>query len=197
MASSTTRRVGKDFRRTRFILLVTSLTLVGCGTKEGIRHYKVPKPELVYAENHVESAGGQAGLKYDVPEGWSQQAPVSMSVLTLGLRDGGQAVQITVTPLAGDGGGLLANVNRWYRQLGLPAISEAELADKTEPLEVNGVAGIYLEASSDAAPGGSKAIAGWIGMQPQRSWFVKLSGDPPLVAEQTGVFRDFLKTLKF
>ncbi|MHB8969042.1 MAG: hypothetical protein ACYC3X_03075 [Pirellulaceae bacterium] len=34
--------------------------LSGCGSEEAVRHYRVPKPELLHAENHVEKAAEPA-----------------------------------------------------------------------------------------------------------------------------------------
>ncbi len=38
----------------------------------------------------------------------------------------------------GDGGGLLANFNRWRGQLGLGPVTEADLAKEVQPLDLPG-----------------------------------------------------------
>ncbi len=138
-----------------------------------------------------------SGLKYDAPANWTPQPPVTFSLLAFEVVDGTRSAKITVSALNGSGGGLLPNVNRWFTQAGLPPISAADLAEKTEKLEVDGIAGTYAEAIGDTSQGGGKAIAGWIGMRGNRTWFVKISGDPQLVRAQVDTFRKFMKTLKF
>ncbi len=139
----------------------------------------------------------QTGLQYEKPEGWLDEPPVSFSVLAFGVRDGNATAQVTVSPLDGDAGGLLANVNRWYRQAGLPSIEEQELATKTEEIVVQGIRGTYAEAVGEDTQAAGEAIVGWIGIQSGRTWFVKIKGDRQLVRDQREAFRNFLKTLKF
>ena len=71
------------------------------------------------------------------------------------------------------------------------------MADQTEEMEIDGIAGSYVEilGSEDQPP--TEAIVGWLGIQTDRSWFVKMKGDPQLVRDQREAFRSFLQTLKF
>ena len=41
--------------------------------------------------------------------------------------DGGATAAVNVSSSAGEGGGLIGNVNRWRGQLGLAPLSEAEV----------------------------------------------------------------------
>ena len=54
MAHSTYGRVGTACYLTKFAPLLASLVLSGCGGQEEVRHYKVPKPEQLFAQNHVD-----------------------------------------------------------------------------------------------------------------------------------------------
>src|SRR5210317_393589 len=60
MAHSTCSRVGNVCRRTRLTFLLTSIALLGCDSQDEIRHYSIPKPELVYADNHVDAGASAA-----------------------------------------------------------------------------------------------------------------------------------------
>jgi hypothetical protein len=43
------------------VLAALTLAAAGCGPQEAVQHYRVPKPELVYAANHVRPAAEAAG----------------------------------------------------------------------------------------------------------------------------------------
>ena len=64
-------------------------------------------------------------LRYDLPASWEEVAPTSMRMLNLKIGD----AECYLTLLPGDGGGLAANVNRWFQQVGQPGLSEAEVAN--------------------------------------------------------------------
>jgi hypothetical protein len=183
--------------RTAMVILPVGLA-AGCGQAEGIRQYRVPKPEVVYSQNHVDrSSDNVPTVQYALPRGWSEQPSEMFSQLTLGLEQDGRSAQITVSQLQGDGGGVLPNINRWYQQAGMPEITAADLKTQTETLVVDGVSGTYVEACGTSDADGGKAVVGWIGLQDAGSWFVKISGDATLVREQREAFRNFLRTLRF
>ena len=50
--------------------------------------------------------------------------------------DAGQKAVVSISVLAGEGGGTLANVNRWRGQLSLPEMAEDGLPKATESLDV-------------------------------------------------------------
>ena len=135
----------------------------------------------------------EPNLKFETPDGWTRQPPAMFSVLGFGIADGEQTAQVSVSPLRGDGGGMLPNVNRWRRQIGLAAISEDQLSDMTQPLTVDGIDGLVTDVLGDDTQ--PKAVIGWIGIQEANSWFIKMSGDRQLVQNQVEAFQDFLKTL--
>ena len=78
----------------------------------------------------------------------------------------------------------------------MPALADAELGGKTEPLTVAGIAGTYLECTGTNAQGAPEGLAGWIGLSGGRSWFVKIRGNTDLVGRQRDTFKTFLQSLK-
>ena len=69
-----------------------------------------------------------AEVKWTVPPGWKEEKGGQARVTTFKFGGLEPLLELTVTKLAGDGGGLAANVNRWREQLGLDRGSEAEVA---------------------------------------------------------------------
>ncbi len=136
--------------------------------------------------------GGGALPTWEVlPAGWSVDAdPKPMSLISFTVTDGGQEASFTITPLGGNQD-LLANINRWRRQVGLGPI--ANLAD-TPPLSID----------IDGTPGDLVDIVGperhtlgvvWTG--PSMTWFFKLTGPDPLVANQRSAFEAFVGSFDF
>lgn len=87
--------------------------------------------------------GADAPPKWELPAGWQQQPASGMRFATIVLDGEGKPLELSVIPLpspaADPDGYALSNVNRWRAQLGLPPIAPAQLAKKTEQLQLNGV----------------------------------------------------------
>jgi hypothetical protein len=105
-----------------------------------------------------------------------------------------------VTVLGGDGGGLVANINRWRTQVGLEPWSEADI-DGLESVEVLGrevpiveVAGEYsgMEGGSEAG----FAILGLVCELGDRSVFIKMVGPREDVEAERESFVAFARSLR-
>ncbi|MEO0649850.1 MAG: hypothetical protein AAFZ65_04145 [Planctomycetota bacterium] len=139
------------------------------------------------------SAGGSAaGLIWDLPEGWREIAPTSMRTANFEPRPGTDATAY-LTLLAGEGGGLAANVNRWRNQVGLPDLSPAELAALPRQPFLDGDAvrvdfeGTFSGMSGDRANDGYR-IVGLLRITEAGSAFLKFVGPSAIVQEELGAF---------
>jgi hypothetical protein len=95
-------------------------------------------------------------------------------------------VRVTATSLAGDGGGVLMNVNRWREQLGLAAVAAA--ADQPTTSLGPGAAEVDLVDPQ----GGRRMIAAIVSAQAQ-TWFFKMTGPPANVEAEKTAFEKFVK----
>ena len=112
-------------------------------------------------------------------------------------KDGKQA-DVSVIPLPGLAGGDLDNVNRWRGQVGLPGVSEAELAKLAQPVEIAGqAASLYEQAGTNPGSGDKSRILAAITRRNGVAWFFKMTGDDALVAEQKPALIEFLKSVSF
>ena len=149
---------------------------------------------------HPDTSGSAApALQYKGPTGWNEVAPGQMRAASFRVpgKDGKQA-DVSVIPLPGLAGSDLDNVNRWRGQVGLPGISEAELAKLAQPVEIAGQsASLYEQAGSNAGPGEKSRILAAITRRDGKAWFFKMTGDAGLVAEQKPAFIEFLKSVSF
>jgi hypothetical protein len=107
---------------------------------------------------------------WQLPSNWAADPKASSMVAAAydaANSEGGG--RVTVTLLTNDGGGLLANINRWRQQVGLPPVEKVE----QQPLTDLGAGSVLVNlVSADGAKGMSAAIIG----SREQTWFFKLTG---------------------
>ena len=138
-------------------------------------------------------------IQYKRPGEWQEIAPGEMRAASFRAsgKDGKQA-DVSVIPLPGLAGSDLDNVNRWRGQVGLPGVSEAELATLAQPVEVAGKeAKLFEQAGANPGSGEKSRILAAITRRDGVAWFFKMTGEDSLVAEQKPAFIEFLKSVTF
>ena len=190
-----------------FVLAAFFVALVvGCEKDDGIARYEAPKDP---AGTATQAAAGQAGmggqagaaapasntLHWTAPAAWKQGAAQQMRVATFIVNDGEPPVELTVIPLGKEAGAVLANVNRWEGQLGLPASPADKLGNvvthkKIGELEVDVV---DLTAAEGASPRMRMLAA--IVPHGGQIWFFKMAGPVEIVSAQKHNFDDFIGSL--
>ncbi|HEX4591107.1 MAG TPA: hypothetical protein VH120_14310 [Gemmataceae bacterium] len=131
-------------------------------------------------------------LAYDTPPGWQPVPASGMRLAAFKVTAGDKSAEITIIPLAGAAGGLLANVNRWRDQVGLPATTDADLRKEAKMLDSPAGAVVYVDITG---PKG-RTLGGTL-LHGGRSWFVKMTGPAELVGAQQPAFEAFVKSLRF
>ena len=239
------------------VAVVCPLATGGCDSNDKIVKYRVPKPELVYRENHAPApdrtlaaivlwkktswffklsgpadsigphfgaftnflgtlkfepaasevnfdrlmaeaqqaqppptAPAAAGPTWAKPADWAEQPRTAMRLGNFTAGDG--QAEITLMTFPGDVGGLLANVNRWRDQSGLPPVDAAGLASATERVSVAGPPAPLVEAVGDKH--GSISVDHPVGNQ---TWFYKITGPSAVVTTEKGAFMGFLQSIRF
>jgi hypothetical protein len=110
--------------------------------------------------------------------------------------DGAKA-EVNVSSLAGVGGGLAPNVNRWRAQLGLAPATEADLA-KLGTLDASGTKATLVELSGTNPRTGQLAtLVGVVLPLGDQTWFYKLMGDAAVVTQQKDAFTKFVQSAKY
>ncbi|MEZ6185897.1 MAG: hypothetical protein R3F62_12920 [Planctomycetota bacterium] len=174
-------------------LALAALALCGCDSDE-LRIELIPKSDgapvvaSMPAQDPHGAAPGGAEVHWSLPEGWSESPPQpgGMRFATLHAPAGDGPLDVAVFRFPGEAGGLLANVNRWRDQLGLPAVSEAELPTILTQVEP----GVLAIDWAPAAAGG-QGLLGAIVSLPQETWFLKAPG----TADQLDAVRAGFQTL--
>ena len=185
--------------------LALSLTVVvaGCGREEP-KVYRVPKekaavpPPQAMPHGHPEINVAKPKLEWTLPDGWQEAVAGQMSLANFNIagKDGQQA-QVSVTPLQGLTGKEVPIVNMWRHQVGLPELTDDEVKQQLQEVDIAGEQGKMFEISGK--PDGTSLPIRIVTAMVHRadaSWFYKLQGDADLVEAQKPAFVAFLKSVK-
>lgn len=141
-------------------------------------------------------SAGPGPLRYEVPEGWSDEGPASMRAVN--LRSG--TSQCYVILLGGEAGGLLNNLNRWRGEVGLDPLAEADLTS-LDRVPILGREAALLDVRGDysgmgSGGGANYRVFGVALIRDDVSVFVKMVGPEEELAEQREAFLEFVSSLE-
>ena len=105
-------------------------------------------------------------------------------------------VLLSIVPLGG-GEDLLANVNRWEGQVGLPASKETELPKEVQRLTIDDTTVDLIDLLAPETANPRLRMFAAIVPRPDRTWFFKLQGPADLISPQKDNFDAFIHSLKF
>ena len=195
-----------------------SFAVCGCGKDgdavpiDGKRVLVAPRPEqrmaagtkMRFSGPSMDSGGGSAQaamptLAWDLPAGWMELAPTQMRTGNFSVP-AFPGLECTITILPGGGGGLAANLNRWRKQMGLPALTEADIAalPRVKLLGADAASivmdGTYSGGQEGASPGFTMAAV--VLDRPGAAIFVKMVGPTAAVRAEIGHFRALCASLR-
>ena len=136
---------------------------------------------------------------WQVPADWREVAAGQFLVAKFMLTgEGGATAEVNVSSSAGEGGGLVANVNRWRGQLGLAPWSDAEVSQSATAMNVTGGKASLVDLSgTNARTGQPTRLVGVIVSLPDQTWFYKLMGDTKVVESRKAAFTQFVQGVKY
>ncbi|HMO66054.1 MAG TPA: hypothetical protein PKE47_12670, partial [Verrucomicrobiota bacterium] len=168
---------------------------------EVVRFTAAARPELAAARPPAAapSAGGAPLPEWTVPEGWRSEPPTQMVLARWAAgAAGAEGVVITVSAFPGDVGGLLANVNRWRREVSLGEITATELPANTGAVTTMvGAATLVDLRGTDAQSGRPARLIAAVVPQGGQTWFYKLKGDEAAAEEQKAAFVQFVQSARY
>jgi hypothetical protein len=129
--------------------------------------------------------------KFVPPERWKLDATSSgivAAAFNASNADGG--ARVTATSLFNDGGGPLANINRWRGQLELAPVENIEAQPKTA-LAANSMM-VDLQDAAGARRMITAIVPDGAGGQ---TWFFKLTGEPKGVEAERAAFERFVRSV--
>lgn len=138
---------------------------------------------------------------WQVPATWAKDEAGAGQFAAIAYNTSSEqgAARVTVTSLQGDGGGMLANINRWRGQVGLaPVASEKDQPSKAlapgvtlfDIAKQDGSDRMIAAVLSEAEGGGGVGV-GAAGA----TWYFKLRGSSKAVEAQAGAFEAFVRAV--
>ena len=136
---------------------------------------------------------------WQVPAAWQEVSGGQFLIAKFTITDeSGTQAAVNVSASEGNGGGLLANVNRWRGQLGLVPTTEDEVAKTATTIDVAGGKGTLVEMNgTDVRTGNPVALTGVMVTQAGKTWFYKLMGPAAIVMAEKNTFLKFVQTVKY
>ncbi|MGZ8899042.1 MAG: hypothetical protein ACXW3Z_03020 [Limisphaerales bacterium] len=156
---------------------------------------QAPSAEKPVSANTEKAPDGNKP-NFKAPENWKTKPPGQMIQSAYNIEgDGGQA-EVTISKFPGAVGGMVANIQRWRGQLGLPPGSAEEAQKSAEMIEVGGKKEAYLvDLKGTTARTGKPARMVSVGVPFQgETWFFKLMGDDAVVGKEKDAFVRFIKS---
>ena len=151
-------------------------------------------PAVSGGSERASGGGGADGLpNWQVPSGWKAAGPKPMRLASFDIPDAAGNGDVSISKLSGNGGGLLANVNRWRGQVGLAPLEAGALAANSKTVATaGGDSGTWVELV-----GTEKTILGAIVARGEVSWFFKLTAPAPVAAKNRDAFEQFVRSIRF
>ncbi|MFT7487450.1 MAG: hypothetical protein ACI9F9_003311, partial [Candidatus Paceibacteria bacterium] len=135
---------------------------------------------------------------FTLPKGWEELAPTSMRIINL-RPAGNPAAECALTVLGGSGGGMLGNIDRWRKQIGLPPTTQEEVDKLPRGLLLGADAtivdlkGAYTGMGDDAQL--DWGLCGYILITPRFTAFIKMTGPAAVVDAERLNFELFCASL--
>ena len=100
-----------------FILLILFL-MQSCNDADSVKTYSIPKQEV---SEEIKKNDFDLNLPFywDVPNHWEEGKKTSMRIASYNVPFTQGFADLSISNFSGDGGGILANINRWRGQLNL------------------------------------------------------------------------------
>jgi hypothetical protein len=135
---------------------------------------------------------------WTIPPDWQRADPGVMLLAKFSIGSGDAKADVNISQLAGEGGGLLANVNRWrHLQLGLEEVDQNGLEKLVSTFNANGNQASLVDfTGTDSKTGKPARLIGAIIPRNGETWFYKLMGDEQIVAQQKDAFTKFVQSAK-
>ena len=184
---------------------IAALEMIGCDREEQVVTYKVPKaspnPGQITGASSASAHRTKAEtIKWTLPQGWRTQSgarPMRFATLEVtSHRSPDRGIEVSVTVLGGNGGGLLANLNRWREQLGLDPISEEELVNHVSRHETVNAQAFMADIVSVRNSKRHRMLAAII-FRSTAAWFFKIVGDDSVIAGHKPALVELIKSVRF
>ncbi|MBD3419750.1 MAG: hypothetical protein GF398_06495 [Chitinivibrionales bacterium] len=191
--------------RVAFILF--ALLSVACRREEPIRRYVEKQSPRSNATTFREqtpgtssSAKANATLEWDLPQGWMSFPPSGMRIATLKppLSDTGTP-ECYILSLAGDGGGVQANIERWMKQVGVAPDKidvEAFINGQKRLTSRGGLTTLIIDMGELVSADTSQSMLAAIVSETASTYFLKMAGPKNELTRYKQAFTEICASLR-
>jgi hypothetical protein len=153
---------------------------------KSIKFTAAPMTEPSPAPSETAAASSQ----WKTPANWKAVTPGPMQTAKFAVPEKNSAkADVTVSIFPNSTGGMLANVNRWRNQIGLPPVTESDLPQLVKPLDENNPEAVLVDMKNN-----NRQLIGAVVPRGGQWYFYKLLGDTEAVTAQKDAFVAFAKT---
>ena len=179
--------------------ILFSIALGSCGEEE-IKTYKVASDDVTQEEQTMPAekapqnrAANESKITWQAPKGWTQEEAGQFLTAAYKIPGGGR---VTVSNLAGDGGGLAANVNRWRGQVGMEPAPENNLGGKEVPIPGSNRMMLLLDLVPETLAADSDGILAAVLPLDSETWYFKFTATAGILREKGGEFAELLRSIQ-
>ncbi|MBN2419795.1 MAG: hypothetical protein JXL81_10450 [Deltaproteobacteria bacterium] len=189
-------------RGRRPIIYLTLLILIaGCNNSPDPVTYTepVPGPARIMAGNSPDDSNtgnaDEKGLVWTLPQGWNESRATGM-ILSRITAPEMPGASITLSRLGGTGGGIDPNIQRWAGQLGLPPLTDAELAAVKSPLNHDEARGTFIDFNA-LPPVKDTTTKVCILEYPDFTVYLKITGNSGVISEFSDKVISFAQSISY
>ena len=185
-------------------IVVSLFAAAACEEQESVVGYDAPKdapaPDTAFVSPPQPAMPVQSAetVHWKLPPGWVHQTGSRpMRFATLEASTDHSRLEVSISMLSGDGGGLLANINRWRtQQMGLQPIGKGDVAEHAARLKVKESEAYLVNIESNQNEQNRRMLVAII-FRPGGTWFFKAVAGSEVVAEHRPGFMELLTSVHF
>jgi len=184
-----------SFNRQYFTLFLFTIIIYSCDENKHVKSYRLPKTNFNISKNEapIDIRKNGKGIGWDLPQTWVPSDGHSMRLASFDVPYSNGIGDLSIVSLSGESGGLVANVNRWRRQIDLESIDEEEILASA----VNGNSRIgpfrLFRLVNDSNKG--KAILAAVLPSGGKTFFIKLTASQQGISELRFAFLEFCSSI--
>ena len=180
----------------QIILLFLVFLMLSCDSRNNIRIYYLPKNHTHNDPQQTKIIESQSSeFSWEKPDSWIPSQGSSMRIASFDVPFSTGMGDLSVMELGGDGGGPVANVNRWRGQIGLEPLEENEIMAQAQRGESElgpyQIFQLVNDSSSD------RAILAAILSMNNSTLYIKLTASNDGIKELELDFRNFCSSIKY
>lgn len=130
---------------------------------------------------------------WETPDTWQKQIGPRPILRSYVIKSSKGIALLWISYLPGEGNGVLTNINTWRAKIGMPPISEPDIAKTSETINVPGSKAILVNLSKDQE---SRLIGVYV-RHGDSTWLYKLIGDSSAVESEKDNLIQVIKNVRY